>query len=288
MGELRRDDNLFSGLVDSLSKISNYQEGDYKDNEGFLVCGKCHTRKQYDADLTMLFGEVRRVPIMCKCEQEARKAEEEARKMQELSLRIERLKQAGISDPKYLRWTFEADDRTNGKMSAAARRYVEKWPEMREKNMGLLFYGDVGTGKSFMAACIANAIINKGIPVIMTNISALITAMSKDFEADKAQILDRISEVPLLVLDDVGVERGTEFVYEKVQEIVDTRYRSGKPLIVTTNLSPQELANPADMRYKRVFDRLLEMCFPVKFEGKSRRMGKAYQKSKDAKELLGL
>ena len=281
-------ENAFSSLVDSLSRLSNYVEGDYTDEEGFLMCGKCHTRKQYDADMTALFGEIRRVPIMCKCQQEARQREEEARRQEELNRRISRLRESGISDPKYLRWTFDVDDKTTPKLSEAARRYVDKWPEMKQKNMGLMLYGDVGTGKSFLAACIANALITKGVPVIMTNISALSTAMGKDFERDKAQILGRISEVPLLVLDDVGTERDTAYAYEKVQEIIDARYRSGMPLIITTNLSPKELAAPPDMRYKRVYDRLLEMCYPVKVDGSSRRMGKAYQKSKDAKEMLGL
>ncbi len=288
MGEFKEERNVFSGFVDSLTRINNYAEGDYLDEEGFLMCGKCHTRKQYDADMTVLFGEIRRVPIMCKCEKEKQDAEKEARRLEELSRKISKLKESGITDPEYLRWTLEADDGAQPKLSAAVRRYVDKWPEMREKNMGLMFYGPVGTGKSFFAACIANAIINKGIPALMTNVPALITAMSKDFEKDKAQILSRISDVPLLVLDDVGIERTTEYAYEKLQEIVDTRYRSGKPLIITTNLSPKELAQPTDMRYKRVYDRLLELCYPVKVDGSSRRLGKAYQKSKDAKELLGL
>ena len=288
MGELKRETGLFGSIVNNLSKADNSTEGDYYDEEGFLMCGNCHTRKQFDVDMRELFGEIRRVPVMCKCAKEKQEAEKKARELNELRMKIEKLKQSGISDPEYLKWTFEKDDQMNLKLSQAVRRYVDKWDEMQEKNMGLMFYGNVGTGKSFFAACIANAVIDKGIPAIMTNMPSLITALSQDYEKDKAQILARLSEVPLLILDDVGVERDTTFAYEKVQEIVDTRYRSGKPLIITTNLSPKELANPADIRYKRVYDRLLEMCYPILVDGASRRMGKAYQKSKDAKDLLGL
>lgn len=261
------------------------QEGDYIGKDGLLYCGKCKTRKQFEIEI---LGKMRIVPVMCDCKKqefEKQQTEEKARKIRE---QTQQLKIDGIADTEYLKWTFAKDKNSESKVSKAARRYVHKWQEMKENNIGILFYGDVGTGKTFLAACIANALIDKAVPVLMTNIPLLISAMQKDFEAEKATILRRISSIPLLILDDIGVERDTAYGYEKVQEIIDTRYRSGKPLIVTTNLSPQELQNPTDIRYKRVYDRILEMCHPILVNGESQRKRKAAEKRNTARNMLGI
>ena len=70
-----------------------------------------------------------------------------------------------------------------------------------------------------------------------------------------------------MILDDFGMERGTEYGLEQIYAVIDGRYRSGKPLIATTNLTLQELKNPQDTAHARIYDRLLEMCVPVQFKG---------------------
>lgn len=273
------------GSVIGKMLVTNKDEGDYVGEDGLLYCGKCHTRRQFKIEI---LGEMRKAPIMCKCREEAKKKEDEAIRKREVQERIQRLKLEGITDTEYLKWTLDNDDRKRPEISEAVKRYCDNWETMRKDNVGILFYGDVGTGKTFFAACIANELINRGTPVLMTNITLLISAMSKNYEEKKTEILRRISNIPLLILDDVGVERDTTFGYEKVQEIIDTRYRSGKPLIVTTNLSPSELKEPKDMRYKRVYDRILEMCHPIKVNGDSRRQEKAAEKRKNTKNILGI
>ena len=285
MSEFTDGSSLLGNMIAKLAMKDNSEPGDYYDDEGFLMCHKCHTRKQFELDV---LGHMRKVPVMCKC----MKAEDDKEKAElaerETRAKIRRLQEKGITDAKYLRWRIESDDRQNAKISDAVIRYADKWDEMQEKNMGILFYGSVGTGKTFFAACIANALIDKGVPVLMTNIPSLISAMSKDFEREKNRLMFEIANVPLLILDDVGVERDTAYGYEKIQEIIDTRYRSGKPLIVTTNLSPAELQNPQDIRYKRVYDRILEMCYPILVNGRSRREKKAVSMRQDAKDILGI
>lgn len=283
--EFTDGNSTLGAMISRLATKDNSEPGDYYDDEGYLICHKCQTRKQFELEM---FGYMRRVPVLCKCGKERRDREEAEQKEQEAQLRIQRLRNRGIADPQYLKWRIEIDDRQNPKISDAVMRYVAKWDEMKERNVGVLFYGNVGTGKTFFAACIANGLIDKGIPVLMTNIPSLITAMQKDFEKEKDRILREIADVPLLILDDVGVERDTAYGYEKIQEIIDTRYRSGKPLIITTNLSPEVLKNPEDPRYKRVYDRMLEMCVPIAVTGKSRRTGKAKTMWTEARDVLGL
>lgn len=279
-------ENGIAKVFSTLINTDNSSPEDYYDSENFLVCGKCKTRKQTEVNLAFLGLGTKKVGCLCTCAKQ-KQAEErlQTEKVEQVN-KIKKLKDQGIADPQYLKARLENDDRSNKKISNAVTRYVDKWEEMQEKNMGVLFYGEVGRGKTFYAGCIANRLLEKGIPVIMTNIPALITAMTKDFEKDKAKILEQISNIPLLVLDDLGVERETTYSSEKLQEIIDTRYRSGKPLIITTNLTPNELRNPIDLRYKRVYDRVLEMCYPLLVEGTSRRQEKAQNKREEFKHLI--
>lgn len=91
---------------------------------------------------------------------------------------------------------------------------------------------------------------------------------------------------PLLILDDFGMERQTEYALEQVFNVVDARYHSGQPLIVTTNLSLSELQNPQSREHTRIYDRILEMCSPVNFGNNGRRKEAAGIKMKKAAELL--
>ena len=82
------------------------------------------------------------------------------------------------------------------------------------------------------------------------------------------------------------MERGTEYGLEQVYNVIDSRYRSNKPLIVTTNLTLEELQHPEDTAHARIYDRLLEMCSPVRFTGENFRKATAQEKMKRLKTLL--
>ncbi len=282
--ELKQAKGGVRQMFENLANRKNKENEDYYEN-GILMCGKCHTRKQIEVE-SLLFGGKRKITTMCKCEEEEFDRERQMKKELELRQRIEKLRKTGIIDRKYLKYRLENDDKANEKVSKAVRKYIENFEKLEVKNLGLLFYGDVGVGKSFYAGCIANSLLDKGIKVIMSNVPMLVTMMGRDFEADKEETLDKISKVNLLILDDLGIERKTDYGYEKLQEIIDTRYRSGKPLIVTTNLTPQNLKKPEDSRYKRVYDRVLEMCYPIWVQGESRRLKEAARKRREAKEIL--
>jgi DNA replication protein DnaC len=145
----------------------------------------------------------------------------------------------------------------------------------------------VGTGKTFAAACVANALIDKGYPALMTNFTRISNTVGGMFEG-KQQYYDSLNRFPLLALDDLSAERKTEYMQEIVFNVVDSRYRAKLPLIVTTNLTWQELVNPKDVSYQRIFSRLLEMCVPVKFEGADKRLESVKGSLAGARELLGL
>ena len=88
------------------------------------------------------------------------------------------------------------------------------------------------------------------------------------------------------ILDDLGMEHSSEFAMTQLFNIVDGRYRTGKPLIVTTNLTLQELKNPPDLAHRRIYDRLLEMCTPLRINGQNVRELRSQEQMKAMKACL--
>jgi DNA replication protein DnaC len=99
--------------------------------------------------------------------------------------------------------------------------------------------------------------------------------------------VDRLCCCPPLIIDDFGMERGTEYALEQIYNIIDSRYRSRKPLIVTTNLTLDDIRHPQDTAHARIYDRLLEMCVPVSCIGVSFRKETTQEKLERLKELIG-
>lgn len=245
---------------------SNIQDnsGDYEDENGILICGKCHTPRQ--TDITIL-GKTIRVYCSCKCRTEAFEKERAERRAQEARFRAEQMRQEGFYDKAYLSMSFQRDDSPGENLSKAARHYAEAFTPTLEQH-GIMFMGNVGTGKTFYACCIANAVIDRGFSAWVTTLPPLIRAMSDRLSAKETT--DRLQQVDLLVLDDFGATAQNSFTTEKLFEIIDARYRCGKPLIITTNLRPTDMEN-APVAMLRIYDRLKERCRAVVVNGESRR-----------------
>ena len=261
-------------------------EDDYIGEDGLLYCGMCKAPRQMVLEVPMVGTRI--VPIMCPCEIAKREAEAAREAMEAEQRRIDGMRKIGITSPDYREMVLAADDGSDPKMRAIVDRYIEKRDLMRRENIGLLLHGSAGGGKTFWASALANAMIDHGNSAMITTVPRLVTAMSQDFEAEKSRILEQVERVQFLVLDDVGIERQTGYMAEKMFEIIDARYRSRRPLIVTTNLTLEEISNPQQMEYKRVFDRIVEMCQPIHVSGEGRRKAISREKSNKAREILGI
>lgn len=274
---------IASAILDRFSEKRAPTENEYLGENGLLYCSKCHTPVQCRVNM---FGTPKIVGCVCKC----RREEEEKRKAQERELehqrRISQLKANGIQEKHLLDWRFEvAEDNRDIQM---ARRYVDNWSEVRAKNLGLLLWGDVGTGKSFTAACIANALLENGTAVLMTNFSKILNQMGAMYSDERYQYIASFSNFPLLIIDDLGIERNTEYALEQVYAVIDERYKSGLPVIITTNLTINEIRNPSDVAHARIYSRVLEMCTPVHVSGSDRRKSIGMDKQRTVKEVLDL
>lgn len=258
-------------------------ESDYVGEDGLLYCVNCKTPKQCKVAFS---GSERVVFCMCKCQTEKAEREKECRLRQEEADRISNLKSQGIQDKAIRAWTFANDDGSNQPTMDKAMRYYSKWQQMYKDNVGLLLWGDVGTGKTYFAACIANGLLDRGTPVLMTNFSKIINALS-GFENDRNQYISSFDRYKLLIIDDLGAERQSEFAQEIVYNVIDARYKNHQPLIITTNMTLDEIKNPKDMTCSRIYDRILEMSVPIHFKGNSRRRVKYQSNLAGAKALLG-
>ena len=148
-----------------------------------------------------------------------------------------------------------------------------------------MFFGPVGTGKTYYATCIANALIDNGFRVYVTNFPRL---CNKLFHLqDKQDAIDDLNTYDLLVIDDLASERKTEYMDELVWNVIDTRYRAKLPIIITTNLTSEELKN-TEISQARIFSRLYEMCTFIPVDGKDRRANTMKQSYNEMKTLLGL
>lgn len=273
-------ENNLSELIERQKANVRINECDYR-KDGLLYCGKCDTPKEVMAEA---FGKPIVIPCLCVCEAKKRDEREAELKRQKELGKILNLRKLGFSEDEMQNWTFDKDDGSNPKTIETAKRYVECFGEMYQDGKGLLLFGGTGTGKTFTAACIANALIDKGVPCLMTNFARLINTISGTYE--KQDVLDKLNRYSLLVIDDLAAERDTEYMSETVYNIIDARYRSGKPLIVTTNLTAEELKNPLELRKQRIFSRLYEMCIPIHVEGPDRRKAKLRENVKKYSEML--
>ena len=276
-------ESLFNKIEEQAQNSIKQQEGDYI-VDGLLFCHKCNTPKQCRIEL---LGKIRTPMCLCKCEVARRDAEEAERRRRERMFGIEKMRKMGFPESEMYKWTFADDDKQNPKTSSIALNYADNFDLMKEKNKGLLLYGTVGTGKSYHAACIVNALIDKGYPCLMTNFSRLVNTIQGMYDG-KQDYIDGLNKFDLLVIDDLSAERDTEFMNEIVFNIIDSRYRAGLPLIVTTNLTADEIKNPADIRKQRTYSRLLEMTIPVEVSGVDRRRSKLKNDFAEFSDILGL
>ena len=275
-------------VEETLKKLATPAENaeeDYIGEDGLLYCGKCHMPKEayFSQELAQRFG-MKTHPKECDCQRKVREQAEVLREQSRHTEAVRSLKEQCFSERAMQEWNFQRDHE-DSKNTETARFYVTHWEKMKRDNIGLLFWGAVGTGKSFLAGCIANALLEQEIPVRMTNFEEVLNDLSSNF-SEKNEYIKSLCRFPLLILDDFGMERGTEYGLEQIYAVIDGRYRSGKPLIVTTNLTLNELNNPRDTAHARIYDRLKEMCVPLNFSGESRRRMTAQEKLNWLKEQM--
>ena len=198
-----------------------------------------------------------------------------------------RYRELGFSDEALKNWTFARDDGVTPKYTDIMKHYVKHFGECRAKGRGLLLYGSCGSGKTYAAAAVANALIEQGIPCLVSNFDRLFDKLTAP-KTQRTMEVEDLNKFDLLVLDDLDAEADNKYVDNMIFRIVDSRYRAGLPMIITTNLTKQDLLNPRSLAKKRVYDRILERCCPVEMTGTNRRVKAMQDNMLEMKKLLGI
>lgn len=255
----------------------------FNENDKLIYCSKCHTPRQHRLQWN---GKELTPTIRCHCQKEEYEKQEAVRKQQEFLLQqVARLRADGLQDKTLQGYTFANDKGWNPEIHIA-HDYVAHWNEMKEKSLGLLLWGNVGTGKTFFAGCIANALLDKGISVLMTNFSRILNTLTGMYSEDRNKFIDGFHKYELLIIDDLGIERNSEFALEQVFHVIDSRYRSKLPLIVTTNLTLDEMKYAKDLAHFRIYDRVLERCVPLKINRQNIRQLNADKHMQEVRKLF--
>jgi DNA replication protein DnaC len=283
-----RDPSGFSNVLRAVAKkVPVETDGTEIGEDGFLHCKKCGGRRQREVNLPD--GNKMTVSCGCRCMKEDWDAKEEKRKAEEETMRIDSLRTMAFpdSDSAMIQCTFDKDDGARPDVTAGMKNYCENFPYLRRLGKGILLYGTVGTGKSFFAACIVNDLVSKGYRCMMTTFPRLTNQISALWDG-KQEFIDDLTRHDLIAIDDLGIERDTEYMNEHITMIVDALYRAKVPLVITSNYTPKQMKGEGEIRRQRIYDRLIEQCHPVEMSGESRRVIKGRKDYLEMKKLLGV
>lgn len=232
-------------------------------------------------------GIVLKIAMPCSCleaeslridaEKEAERiqAEDELQKEREIEQqRISNIKRLFAKIPEGLRAkTFETF-KVNAFNQAAyetARQYAATFPSPQ----GLMLFGPCGTGKTHLVLAIAIEQIKKNLSVIFGTVPALLDTIKATYDDDKGKeqkVVNALKNCSLLVLDDLGKEKPSEWVEEKLYEIINYRNTWNKPILVTLNIGLQSIKKRYPWNGEAIVSRLFEMCKGVKLDGPDHRI----------------
>ena len=311
--------SAMENIVEKATQNNKNEKEGYIGANGLRYCGLCNTPTQCVIKHPFT-GQDRIVPTLCKCKSEKYEREQLEVKKCQIEGEYYSVRSLDFDDFRLFRWfnnneykisprlvherdlllkrlcfpeaekmqgcTFENSDGANPQITTLAKNYVENFAEMKDKCMGLLLFGETGVGKSHIAACIANALLDKDITVRMTNFERISNELWDTRE--KQGYMDMLNRFDLLVLDDLAAEKSSEYMDSIIFNIIDSRLRAGLPIIVTTNLSRQELQSTSDMRKKRIYSRLFECCIPQEVVGSDRRRAMVAENREQYGDMLKL
>lgn len=263
--------NAIKAVVENRSP--DFMQPDYQDytgDDGLLYCGMCGTAKQVYIPPPLDC----KMPCMCKCESERYEAAQTEKRNREKNYTIERNRREAFRDTTMSECTFALDDGENPMLTKLAKNYAKRFDR---GSLWLVLHGECGTGKSYAAAAIVNALLDEGFTARFTSLPIIERELWDS--ASKQEVYGSLSRCDLLVLDDFGAQRNTEYMNEILFNVLDDRLRSGKPMIITTNLTPADILNPKDISMKRIMSRICEKSAQFKCEGNDRRKSKMFHNS---------
>ncbi|MGI1659614.1 MAG: ATP-binding protein [Desulfitobacterium sp.] len=224
-------------------------------------------------------------PERCTCEQSLKyweeieeaiaRAEEERKQKEEQEakrVRAEKLFNQSKMGVRFRNRTFDnfIIGPQNEKAYKTMKRYSENFKKYANQGIGFMLSGPYGSGKTHLAGALTIDLINKGVPVIFGTLISLLGKIRQTYshnwtQEDELAILETYSTVDLLIIDDLGKERASEWSLEKLFSIVNARYENNLPIIITTNYGMETLIEKLSTNQntdvaESIISRLHEMC----------------------------
>ena len=270
------------------------------DKNNFIECEYCKNKLYRKTIEWELYGTKRIIALdyeRCECNdaqiywneydlKKLRMQEEEKKLeiMQEFSKRAERIIKNSKMSKRNLSYEFDnfAPNTSNKKVLDNLKNYSEKLVNGIEKK-GLILVGNNGVGKTHLACSIANKLIENGMPVIYGTLINLLAELKNSYDIDnnisEMEIIKLYENVDLLIIDDLGKEKPSEWALEKLFTIINSRYENNLPVIITTNYNQNSIIERLSINgeidtAKSIISRLYEMCYLVKIDDIDHRIKK--------------
>ena len=230
-----------------------------------------------------VFGRERLIKAVCECEQERWKQEAKEAEAEEKRRSIAKLFSMAELGPRFEECTFEAWSPRLGAARAykAALDYADKYKTYLAEGRGLIFFGPPGNGKSHLAAAIINKLIGKGVACVCRTVPSLLKTIKATWDEDigvtEHGLIQALVSADLVVLDDAGAEKWSEWSESTLYYVIDERYRWQKSIIMTSNCSLDALEIQIG---ERAFDRLIETCALIENRAASYRQELARERLK--------
>ena len=268
------------------------------DKEDFIECEYCKNKLYRRTIDWNLYGTKRVMKLdyeRCNCKDAQKywneydmkklqmlEEEKKLRMMQEFANKVDKIIKNSKMSRRNLNYKFEnfEVDSNNKKVYQSLKEYSEKLANSVERK-GLILVGNNGVGKTHLVCSIANELIKNGIPIIYGTLINLLAELKNTYDVDnnisEMKIIKLYEKVDLLIIDDLGKEKPSEWGLEKLFTIINSRYENNLPVIITTNYDQNSLINRLSINgeietAKSIISRLYEMCYLVKIEDRDHRI----------------
>lgn len=261
--------------------------------EGLPYCSKCNTPRF--VKLRNNDGSDFITRCLCKCQAEERDANLLEKEQQKLKDNFRERQKISMMGEKYLDARFDTAVRTdsNQKIYSSCENYVKNASQVLTNNIGIYIYGNNSSGKTYLTACMCNALVEKGYTCVFTSMPKIISEIQKSYNNNaalsQAEVVEMLSRKQFLFIDDLGKEfigqNKSAFAEKVLLEVLNTRYNNGLPTIFSSNFSLTDFIEKLDVD-KAISERVNEMSTRVfRLEGDNFRNEALKDKTKIAKSL---